>query len=81
MKQIEQVLLNMWLWLLFQINCFGRKALSRQEGMATIEVLLIIAVLIALVLLFKDVIIGFVSGLLDNISSQGSVFDPSSMVP
>ena len=51
------------------------------DAMATIEILLIIAVLIALVLLFKDVIIGFVADLLGNISSQGSSFDPASMVP
>lgn len=57
------------------------KLRQEMDGMATIEVLLIIAVLIALVLLFKDTIIGFVSELLGNISSQGSTFDPASMVP
>ena len=51
------------------------------SGMATIEVLLIIAVLIALVILFKDTILGFVSDILGNISIQGTTFDPASMVP
>ena len=40
-----------------------------------------IAALLALALLFKDTIIGFVSELLGNISGQGSSFDPSTMVP
>lgn len=51
------------------------------SGMATIEVLLIIAVLIALVILFKDTILGFVTEILGNISTQGTSFDPASMVP
>lgn len=50
-----------------------------ESGMATIEVILIIVVLIALVIMFKDVIIDFVSGLLDNISNQGDVFDPDTL--
>lgn len=65
-----------------QVRAFLLEKLRKEaEGMATIEILLIIAVLIALVLLFKDVIIGFVADLLGNISSQGSSFDPASMVP
>ncbi len=60
---------------------FCRQMKKRADGMATIEILLIIAVLIALALLFKDTIIGFVSELLGNISGQGSSFDPSTMVP
>ena len=51
------------------------------SGMATIEVLLIVAVLIALVILFKDTILGFVTEILGNISTQGTSFDPASMVP
>lgn len=50
------------------------------EAMSTIEIVLIIVVLIALVLIFKDVIIDFVKGILGNISSQGSVFDPGALV-
>ena len=51
------------------------------SGLATIEVLLIVAVLIALVILFKDTILGFVTEILGNISTQGTSFDPASMVP
>ncbi|MBQ1368403.1 MAG: hypothetical protein IIY45_10020 [Firmicutes bacterium] len=61
-----------------------RKKLLLEEGasgMATIEVLLIVAVLIALVILFKDTILGFVTEILGNISTQGTSFDPASMVP
>ncbi|MBO6159525.1 MAG: hypothetical protein J6P72_09765 [Firmicutes bacterium] len=66
---------------LTSIRIQAKETIRSQSGMATIEVLLIIAVLIALVILFRGVIIGFVSGLLDNISSQGSSFDPAGMVP
>lgn len=57
----------------------SKRALEGDSGMATVEMLLLIAVLIALALLFKDTIISFVSGLLDNISGQGSAFNPSTM--
>ncbi|HCA33748.1 MAG TPA: hypothetical protein DEP00_01190 [Lachnospiraceae bacterium] len=51
------------------------------SGMATIEAILLICVLIALVIMFKDTIIDFVAGLLDNISGQGTVFDPDALAP
>ncbi len=53
--------------------------LQGDEGMGTIEIVLIIVILIALVLMFKNTIVSFVSGILSKISSQGSVFDPSSL--
>lgn len=59
----------------------ARQAMEGDSGMATIEVLLIIAVLIALVIMFKDTIIDFVSSLLDNISGQGTAFDPAALAP
>lgn len=67
--------LSVWLF------CRARRAMEGESGMATIEVLLIIAVLIALVMMFKDTIIDFVSDLLGNISGQGTSFDPANMVP
>jgi len=55
--------------------------LSNEDGVATVEILLILAVLVALGLMFKDTIVSFVSDLLDNISGQGAAFDPSTIVP
>lgn len=49
------------------------------KGISTIEIVLIIVVLIALVLIFKDFIIDFVKNILNNISSQGVSFDPGTL--
>ena len=45
---------------------------NREEGMGTIEIVLIIVILIALV-------VEFVSGILEKISSQGAAFDPGAI--
>ncbi len=50
-----------------------------QDGFGTLELVLLVCVLIALALLFKNTIIEFVSNMLDTISSQGSTFDPASL--
>ena len=52
---------------------------NREEGMGTIEIVLIIVILIALVLMFKNTVVDFVSSILEKISSQGSAFDPGSI--
>lgn len=49
------------------------------DGFGTLELVLLICVLIALALMFKDTIVDFVSGILDNISTQGTVFDPGAI--
>ena len=46
-------------------------------GMGTLEIVLIIVVLIALVLMFKGTIVDFVSGILDGIESQWKNFNPA----
>lgn len=48
-----------------------------QTGMGTIEVILIIIILIALVLMFKDTVVDFVAGILGGIESQSGTFDPT----
>jgi len=58
-----------------------QEALKDDTGMATIETILLITILIALALMFKNVIVDFVDGILDNITSQGSIFDPASIIP
>lgn len=58
------------------------KGLFRDEsGMATLEMVLLICILIALALMFKDTIIDFVANVLDSIAGQGNAFDPASIVP
>jgi Flp pilus assembly pilin Flp len=44
--------------------------LLEEEGMGTVEVILIIVVLVALVVLFKDRIMKIVSSLFDKITEQ-----------
>lgn len=56
-----------------------KNAMSNEEGLGTIELVLLICVLIALALMFKDTIVEFVSGILGNISSQETIFDPGSI--
>ena len=54
-------------------------AVQDQDGFGTLELVLLVCVLIALALLFKNTIIDFVSNLLKSIASQGSTFDPASL--
>jgi Flp pilus assembly pilin Flp len=50
-----------------------------EEGLGTVEMVLLIAVLVGLALIFKDSIIDFVKKILDQITGQGDVFDPGRM--
>lgn len=52
---------------------------SDQSGMGTIEVILLIIILIALVLMFKDTVVDFVAGILEGIESQSGTFDPTAI--
>ena len=56
-----------------------RDLFSDQDGFGTLELVLLVCVLIALALLFKNTIVQFVSDILKTISSQGSSFDPASL--
>lgn len=58
-----------------------RQVFRDESGMATLETVLLIAILVALALMFKDTIVGFVEGILDSISSQSGAFDPASIAP
>lgn len=50
-----------------------------EEGLGTVEMVLLIAVLVGLALIFKDSVIGFVKKILEQITGQSEVFDPGSM--
>lgn len=47
-----------------------RQFISEEDGMGTVEVILIIVVLVGLVILFKDQITKIVNNLFDKITSQ-----------
>lgn len=47
-----------------------RQFLKEEDGMGTVEVILIIVVLVGLVIIFKDQITKIVNDLFDKISSQ-----------
>ena len=47
-----------------------RQFIKEEDGMGTVEVILIIVVLVGLVILFKDQIIKIVNNLFDKITSQ-----------
>lgn len=50
------------------------KIKGNDEGMGTVELVLIIAVLVGLALMFKDTIVGFVTDVLGDISGQQNNF-------
>ncbi len=50
-----------------------------EDGLGTVEIVLLIAVLVGLALIFKDSIIGFVKRILAQITGQENAFDPDSM--
>lgn len=47
---------------------------KEQAGMTTVEVILVILVLIALAMLFREAIIGFVQGLIEGLTEEGNTF-------
>lgn len=53
---------------------------EQQRAVATIEVVLVLIILIALVLMFKDTIVDFVAGILSEIEAQNGTFDPTAIV-
>ena len=57
----------------------GKKKGKMLDGFGTLELVLLICVLIALALMFKETVVTFVSDILSNISTQGTAFDPSSL--
>ncbi len=59
---------------------YGRNALSAlrddEEGIGTLELVLIVAVLIAIVLVFREEIIGFLTTLMEKVETKSNdVFD------
>jgi len=57
------------------------KFVKKEDGLGTVEIVLIIAVLVALALIFRNVIIDFVRDILDRIVGVEGDFDPGSLPP
>ena len=53
--------------------------IEEEDGLGTVEIVLLIAVLVGLALIFKDRIIGFVKRILDQITGQEGSFNPNTM--
>lgn len=58
-----------------------KKFWNDEEGLGTLEIILIIAVLIAIALLFREAIIGWVKSLLGFGEKHIGDFDPSNTKP
>ena len=56
-----------------------RDFLREEDGLGTVEIVLIIAVLVGLALIFKNAIVGFVKGILGNIEGQENEFNPENI--
>lgn len=54
------------------ISMFLNSIWKKREGMGTIEVVIIIAVLVALALIFKDFIVGLAQDIFDKIQANAS---------
>lgn len=53
--------------------------LREEDGLGTVEIVLIIAVLVGLALIFKNAIVGFVKSILGNIEGQENEFNPENI--
>lgn len=68
--------MNTFITMLMARACCWKK---EKDAFGTLELVLLLCVLIALALLFKNTIVTFVSNMLKTISTQGSGFDPASL--
>lgn len=50
---------------------------KKEDGLGTVEIVLLIAILVGLALIFKNIIVGFVKNVLANI--QGNEIDPTNL--
>lgn len=64
MKKMKELVMGFW---------------KEEEGLGTLEILLIVAVLVGVALLFKNQITGWVGTLLDTTDTKISEFDPATI--
>jgi len=57
-----------------RIGSFGAKAaLRRDDGMGTVEIVIIIAVLVGLALIFRNAILDFAKGVMESLFSNDQI--------
>ena len=59
-------------WNLFA-NGYFKGALRREEGMGTVEIVIIIAVLVGLALIFRDAILKFATGVMEALFANDQI--------
>ena len=59
-----------WNWMTAAIN---RESLRREDGMGTVEIVIIIAVLVGLALIFRDAILKFATGVMDALFANDQI--------
>lgn len=52
--------------------CTIKRFIAEEDGMGTVEVIIIIAVLVGVALLFRDQLIRFVNSIIENLFPDGS---------
>lgn len=55
-----------------------KRFVSEEDGMGTVEVIIIIAVLVGVALLFRKQLINFVNSIIDNLFPDGSQLENNS---
>ena len=59
-----------WNWMKAAI---GREALRKEDGMGTVEIVIIIAVLVGLALIFRDAILNFATSVMDALFANDQI--------
>jgi len=49
------------------------KRFGREDGLGTVEIVIIIAVLVGIALIFRDAIINFVTGIMEGVFADDSI--------
>lgn len=50
-----------------------KRFLKEEDGLGTVEIVIIIAVLVGIALIFRDAIIKFVTGIMENVFADDSI--------
>jgi len=54
---------------------FLRNYIKKEEGLSTVEIVVIIAVLVGIALIFRDAIIKFATGIMEGVFGDESIFN------
>ncbi len=57
------------------MKCFLKNFLSEEDGLGTVEIVVIIAVLVGIALIFRDAIIKFVTNIMQSVFADDSIIN------